>query len=474
MKPVKYISALFCLFLVCGCSLGPDFKLPTSGLSNKQWINNTQNASITAEKIQHDWWNAFGDETLSHLIMLASEENLDLKIANKNLEEANALLNQASSVLMPSINADGSASRRKLSENAGIPTGPFNPRIQEFYSGGLISNWELDIFGGTRRNIAASYARFESLQERERDTLLIVYSEVARNYIELRGAQQRYKILERNIELQTQSLYLVEKRLSVGEASMFDSSRAQAQLQLTKSRLPNIKAQIDTLIYRISVLVGQQPNALIETLSPTQRLPLNPEIVPIGLPSEMLRRRPDIRAAEKNLEAEINDIGARIADLFPKFTLTGAAGYESIGTSDLISSGSQFWSIGPGINWPIFSAGLIRAQINAEEAQADATALEYEKTVLLALEDVEGALVLYGNELETTRLLKNTVELTNKNLRYSNQRFDNGLDNLTILIDTQRQALDAEDELISSQTQALLKLVRLYKSLGGGWEIFEE
>lgn len=460
-----------CACLLTGCTLGPNYNAPFFAFGEKTWADGgTDQASyILNAKIEQNWWQNLNDPTLNALVDEAVNANLDIKIAKKNLERADALLSQSRSGLFPRVDAQGGMTRRKLSENSGIPTGPQNPRIQDFYDAGLVSNWEIDIFGGTRREIAASYARFESLVERTRDTLLIVLSEVARNYIELRGAQQRSLVIENNIALQDKTVALVKRRFDVGDASDFDYSRALAQLQATKARLPNISGQINTLIYRLSVLTGQPPEALLADLSPVQDMPVNPDIVKVGLRSELLQRRPDVRAAERNLAAEINDIGARVADLFPKFTLTGSVGFESIGTSDFISSSSETWRIGPGISWPIFSAGLIRAQIDAEEAEADAAIFEYEKTVLLALEDAETALVQYGRELEARAQLQSVVNTRAKNIRLAKKRYESGLDSLTNLIDTEREALNSEEELIASETALLLKLTRLYKSLGGGW-----
>ena len=472
MRSITLPVALMSLFL-SGCTLGPDFEKPMFGFGDKSWISedeqSVQYAAYSA--IEEEWWRQLNDPVLDILVAKAIDENLDIQIAQKNLERADALITQTRSGLFPSVDAEGGITRQKLSENAGIPTGPGNPRIQNAYDVGLVSNWEIDIFGGTRREIAAAYARFENLEEQKRDTLLLVLSEVARNYVELRGEQQRARLVENNIALQEKTANLVKRRLDVGDASEFDYSRTLAQLQSTQSQLPNINGQIDTLIYRLSVLTGRPPEALLSELSDAAPLPVNPEIIKVGLRSEMLRRRPDIRAAERNLEAEVNDIGARVSDLFPKFTLTGSAGYQSIGADDFISSGSQVWSIGPGISWPIFSAGRIRAQINAEEAQAEAAALEYERTVLLALEDAEAAFTQYGQELETRALLRKAVATRAKNVDLANKRYDSGLDSLINLIDTERELLNSELEVIQSETSLILKLVRLYKSLGGGWKV---
>ena len=469
----KLIISSVCALSLVGCSLGPDFKQPQLLYGDKPWVKKASESNAGFTDIEQRWWQSFGDPQLTALVEKAAIENFDIRIAQKNLEQADALISQARSGLFPNVDAEGSLTRRQISETAGIPVGPGNPRIQDFYSTGLVSNWELDIFGGTRREISAAYARYQSLEEQKRDTLLLVLSEVARNYVELRGTQKRQAIIQSNIDLQQRRADLVKRRFDIGDASEFDYSRTLAQLQSTKARLPNVDGQIDTLIYRLSVLTGQPPEALKDELSLAKALPFNPEIVPIGLRSDLLRRRPDIRAAERELVAEVNDIGARTADLFPKFTLTGNIGYESIGADDFLSSASRVWSIGPGISWPIFSAGRIRAQINAEEAGAEAAALEYEKTVLLALEDAESAFTQYGRELETRNQLKQAVATRNNNLELSRKRYESGLDSLINLIDTEREALTSQEELVASETQTLVKLVRLYKSLGGGWESFE-
>ena len=461
--------------MLSACTVGPDFEKPFFGFGNAGWVHESEldEAYASRSEIEKEWWESLNDPDLDALIKEAVQANLDLKIAQANLERADALLSQAQSGLFPNVDIEGAVTRRQLSESGGIPTGPFNPRIQDFYDVGLLANWELDIFGGTRREIAAAYARYERLEDQKRDTLLMVLSEVARNYVELRGSQARERIILNNISLQEKTAALVKRRFEAGEASEFDYGRAKAQLQSTKARLPNIDGQIDTLIYRLSVLTGNPPEALIFELSPSESLPVNPNIVPVGLRSDLLRRRPDVRAAEHILEAEVNDIGVATAELFPKFTLTGGWGFESIGADDFISSNSETWQIGPGLTWPIFRAGQIRAQIEAEEADAKRAALEYEQTVLLALEDAEAAFIQYGRELETREQLLDTVQTRLRNVELAQKRYDKGLDSLIDLIDAERELLASEEELIASETELLLKLVRLYKSLGGGWESSE-
>ena len=468
------LPVLFFIFLG-GCALGPDFERPDISFADKPWVKEkTDHQDIYAfTAIEEKWWESLGDEDLNTLIDHAVSNNLDLKIAQKNLARAHAMITQARSGLFPGVDAQGTVTRSQISENTGTPIGPDNPRIRNTYGTGLVSSWELDIFGGTRREIAAAYARYQNIAGQKRDTLLLVLSEVAGNYIQLRGEQQRARIIKENIALQDKTVRLVKQRFDTGEASEFDYSRALALLQSAKARLPNITGQTDTLIYRISILTGQPPEALLPQLSTEKALPLNPEIVPIGLRSDLLRRRPDVIAAERRLEAEVNDIGARVSDLFPKFTLTGNVGYQSIGADDFISGSSRIWGIGPGLRWPVFNAGRIRAQINAEKAEAEAAAFAYEKTVLLALEDAEAAFIEYGRELETRAQLRQAVETRNKNVHLSQKRYEKGLNSLIDLIDTEREALSSQEDLITSETQSLLKLVRLYKSLGGGWIVLE-
>ena len=474
LKFVRTLSLISFFYLFSSCTLGPDYKKPNLPFDDSSWIKGDKNRQEDAGSVDKEWWKGFKDPELTRLIQEAQQSNYDIRISEKNLERSRAFLTQSEASLFPNLSAEGSATRRQLSETAGIPVGPGNPRIQNFYSAGLTSNWEIDIFGGRRRAIAAAYARYQSLDEKRRDTLLMVAAEVARRYIELRGAQKRYAILKENVELQKKTADLVKKRFDAGEASSFDYSRVLAQLQSTEAQLPNTEAEVRTLIYRLSILCGKVPEKLMSRLSLAKALPLNPRSVPLGLRSDIFRRRPDVRAAERKLEAQIQDIGARTADLFPKFTLTGSIGYQSIGEEDFTSERSQVWSIGPGLSWPIFNAGFIRAQIRAEEVEGEMATLEYEKTVLLAIADAESAFTDYGYELETTKKLRKAVATRNKNISLSRKRYESGLESLINLIDTEGAALMSQQELVVSETKSLIKLVKLYKSLGGGWQALEK
>lgn len=470
-KQKTNFSTLCALLFLSACTVGPNYQKPELNEQPNNWSAQIgQNAKVSTNEISKEWWQQLGDEQLNKLVNEAVENNLDLQIAQANLNRAGAIMGQSRSRLFPSLDAQGNVSRQQLSESAGIPVGPGNPRTQTFYNAGLVSNWEIDIFGGARQGLAAAYARFNGVQEQQRDALLMVVSEVALSYIELRGAQKREQIIQENIALQEKTANLVQRRLDNGDASEFDLARAQALLQTTRAQLPRTQAQTQTLIFRLSVLLGKEPQALQAELAAPAKLPMNPAIVPIGLRSDLLQRRPDVRAAERNLAAQTYDIGARMADLFPRFSITGEIAYQSIGDEDFTDESSQVWRIAPGFSWPIFSANLIRAQIDAEEADAESAALQYEKTVLNALADAESALVNYGQELATRDELQKAMALYKNNVRLSQRRYEGGLDSLLDLIDTEREALNAELELVNSEARTLSNLVRLYKALGGGWQ----
>lgn len=465
----KLLSIGICAFMLSGCSIGPDYEKPfLQTLTDWSLSENTQTQISDQKPIVAEWWTVFNDPTLTELIEQTAQNNLDVKIAEANILEARANRRSARSGFFPTIESDASAQREGVSE--GIPQAPGVPLNRDFYNTGFDASYELDIFGGIRRSVEASDARLSSAIENRRDILLTALSETAVNYIELRGTQRRITVTKENIELQRKTVDTVQRRFDTGDTNNFELARAKAQLRITEASLPNLTADLREKIYSIGVLTGRDPQTLLADLLSQKPLPLNPDIVPVGLRSDILMRRPDIRAAERELAASTADIGVATSDLFPKFFLTGSAGVESLTFSSLFESASTAWALGPLIQWPIFRGGEIRAQIKIEEAQAQAAAYEYEKAVLTALEDVETALVRYGEELETRKILREAVDLSESAVEYSRGRYEGGIENIVSLIDAERELVDVEDELIQSETRSLTNLISVYKALGGGWE----
>ncbi len=393
------------ILFLSSCTVGPDYQRPQQNIFDK-WFSSDQELTIS-DPIKLDWWTMFDDPLLSEYVRMAAKNNKDIEIANANLLAARAVRSEAGSSFLPSVGGSSDASRSKQG------SGSFNNgagSIRNLYDAGFDASWELDLFGGNRRSYEAADARLGSAQANYHDVLLSTLSEVTRNYYEARGLQKRIAITEQNADLQKQTFGLIEDRLEVGEASEFDLSRAKGEYQLTLARIPNFRADLDTSIYMLSVLLGQPPEYLLDEMMQVKPLPAPPDLVPVGLRSELLRRRPDIRMAERELAASIADIGAQTAELFPKFFLTGDLGTQARTFGDLFTSMAEFWSVAGLVDWSVFEGGAIRSRIDVEKAESQAALAGYEKAVLEALADAESSLTQYGQELETRRRLGDAVK----------------------------------------------------------------
>ncbi len=462
--------------LLSACTVGPDYTPPRFDGASSWFSSERAEATVDdTQAVRLDWWNALEDPMLSSLIDKAAAHNLDIKIAEANIREARALRRAEKSGYFPNVNASGISRREGLSENAGVPAGQGAgiPLNRDFYDTGFDASWEIDVFGGVQRSVEAADARLGASIENRRDIILTALAETARNYTELRGTQRRMAITKKNIGLQQKTVEIVCQRYDVGDANEFELQRAKAQLEITQAALPNLNADLRASAYRVSVLTGQEPQALLEDLLESKPLPAPPDVVPVGLRSDILRRRPDVRLAERQLAAEVADIGVAESKLFPSFFLTGDIAQQALSFSDLFTSASTAFALGPLIQWPIFRAGEIRAQIASEEAQADASTYAYEKAVLTALEDAETALVRYGEELETRKRLAKAVASNARAVQLAKQRYERGEDNILSVVDAERELAQVEDGLVHSETRVITNLISLYKALGGGWEKFE-
>lgn len=469
--------------LLAGCTVGPDYRAPKTQMPES--YGQYKNAPATRPVSLSQWWKTFDDPTLDSLIVKALESNQDLRIAEARVREARALRNIAGAAQWPNVDVSASYNRTRRSENisgfngaGGAPSsggaggGAFNfgPRDDDFYQAGFDATWELDIFGGVRRSLEAASADLAAVEENRRDVLVSLLAEVARNYLELRGLQRQRAVALANVESQRQTLELSTSRFKAGVANELDVKRSEALVATTESAIPALEASIQRAIHRLNVLEGRQPESTLIDLTNDAKLPSAAGQVPIGLPSDLLRRRADIRRAERELAAATARIGVATADLFPKFSLTGSIGQQSSDLSDLAKSSSTFWSLGPTFRWPIFTAGRIRQNIKMQNARQEQAAARYEQTVLLALEDVENALVNYGKEQDRFRFLDAAVKANRRSVEMASELYNRGLIDFLSVLEAQRALFASEDQLITSEKSLSSYLVALYKSLGGGWE----
>jgi NodT family efflux transporter outer membrane factor (OMF) lipoprotein len=470
---MKIMTAAASVLLAAGCTVGPNYQRPGAKLP-AQW-GEPLAGGITSQNDQVGaWWKGFHDPELDSPIARAVETNLDLRIAEARVRQARAQKDFARAAYWPTVDAAGSYARQRQSENQPI-IGSLNvPSSVAFennvYEAGFDALWEIDLFGGKRRAVEAASAELAAVEYGRCDVLVTLLSEVARNYVQTRGAQRQLAVLQSQVRAQEETVSITRSRVEHGAARELELQRALALLASIRSQVPTIETSIQASIHRLGVLLAQTPDALQEELSTTAPIPAPPPEVPVGLPSDLLFRRPDVRRAERQLASQTARIGQVKADLFPKFFLTGSAGLTSISTSDFFSPSSRMWSIGPTVQWRVFDAGRVRASVRAQTAVQDQASLTYEQVVLTSLEDVENALVAYAKEQEHRRLLEEAVAANQNSVNLANQLYTKGLGTYLVLLDAQRALYLSQDELVRSERAVTLNLVALYKALGGGWD----
>jgi NodT family efflux transporter outer membrane factor (OMF) lipoprotein len=478
MRPNRFSTVALLAFLAGGCanmpSVGPDYHKPATK-TPAQWSEPLAGGETNAAAATAAWWKNFHDAELDSLISRATQSNLDLKIAQARVREARAEYGIAVGNLLPTVDASGSYARQRESQNQPL-VGPGDhlpagiPFENNFYQSGFDASWEIDVFGGKRRAVESAKAQVASAEFGQRDVLVTLLGEVARNYVEARGCQRRLEIARDNIRAQEQSLAIVQNRFTNGLTSDLDVQQASTVLATTRASVPTLETARAASIHRLGVLLGQTPESLETELATVAPIPAAPPVVPVGLPSELLLRRPDVALAERQLAAATANIGVAKADLFPKFYLTGVAGFESISADDWFKSGSRFWSVGPAVQWRIFDAGRIRANIQVQNARQEQALANYENTALSAFEDVENALTAYAKEQIRRQQLGDAVKSSEESLRLANQLYANGLSNFINVLDAERSLYQAQDALVQSDRTISANLIALYKSLGGGWE----
>lgn len=467
---------------LAGCTVGPDYKSPdidTPAAFSQQAA--APEGSGDSKPITIAWWSTFNDPILTSLVERSIAANLDLRIAASRITQARAQRRIAASAGLPRVGSSGAYSRSRDSENT--RNGRF---VEESSSGSdnyrisLDASWELDIFGGIKRSIEAAEAEVQTFEEARRDVLVMIVAEVANNYVLLRGTQRQIEVTRENIRVQDETLKLSRSRFEAGLTSELDVAQATAQLATTRAELPTLEADARQAIHSIGVLLGQAPGTQLESLLVPAPIPQPegpaftsggaPYTIPVGLPSELLRRRPDVRRAERQIAAASARIGVATSDLYPKFSLTGDLGLSAGQFGSLFQGNSRFWSIGPGVSWPIFRGGEIRSNIALQEALTDEAIANYERTVLGALQDVEDALVDFDREQVRRALLSNAVDANKRAVELSNQLYRSGLTDFQRVLDSQRSLFLSQASLAISEQRVSQALVRVYKSLGGGWE----
>jgi NodT family efflux transporter outer membrane factor (OMF) lipoprotein len=497
---------------LAGCSVGPNYSPPTfktpPAFSEVPPAATTQPSRTNSQPIEiTEWWATFHDPELASLIRRAIKSNLDLKQAESRIRSARWSRVISTSGQYPNVNLGGGYLGARGSKNVTFPLSAFGapsgkekkaagdasaggsggatsgaplsplgggglPGVEtNIYQAGFDASWEVDIFGGVRRSVEAAEADYQASVEARRDVYVSLLAEIARNYVELRGFQSEIRIAQENLKSQQDSLALTQERFRAGVTTQLDVSRAQAQVASTAAGIPSLDAQLHQTIHRLSVLLAEQPSALRDELLKPGPIPALPDVVPVGVPTDLLRRRPDIRRAERQLASATARVGVATADLYPKLTLIGSFGFDASKFSHIADYTSRYWSIGPGISWPVFNAGRIRANVQVYNETQQQALTTYEQTVLQAMQDVEDALVAYSREQMRRQALNDSVNANRQSVDLATQQYRQGVVDFLTVLEAQRALYAAQDALAQSDAQIAANLVALYKAIGGGWEV---
>jgi multidrug efflux system outer membrane protein len=460
-----------------GCSVGPDYKQPKANPPHQ--FSELSSATRPAPATRPDymlWWETLNDPTLNNLIDRAVKDNPDMLAAEARIREARASGGIIASGFFPQLSATGSYTSQQTSKtlpgfsqaaNSGINIAGLRA---DTWQAGFDMSWEVDVFGQTRRQLESANYSIEAAIWDRRDVLVSLLAEVAVNYIQLRGEQRQLLIAQSNLQSQQQTLELTRRKAEGGLVPYLDVAQQEAQVATTASTIPVFQAAIRVSIHHLGILIGQDPGALSDELSPTAPIPVGPDTVPPSIPGELLRRRPDIRRAERQLAAATANIGVATADLYPKFSVTGAFGQESQTLKALFDHASQTYNIVPGVDWDIFDAGKVISNIKVQDAKQAEALQAYRKVVLQSLSDVDDSLVNYNREQVRLQALREAVTANQRAVDLSTELFDKGSADFLSVLDAQRSLFAAQDQMAQSEQTVSADLVALYKALGGGWD----
>lgn len=458
--------------LIAGCKVGPDYVPPDPNMPD-QWLFAPASMTEEPQQLRH-WWLAFDDPILSELIEEAAQSNPDLGAALARITESRALRNAAAGQYWPAVDATGSYTRSRESENGrfgnfgGLSADQFN-----LHSVGVDASWEIDLFGRISRSVESADAALQASVEDFRSVQISLFAEVARNYIELRAAQERIRYALGNINIQRQTLELTQGRFEADLAPKLDVTQAQLNLANSESEVPLLQLTEAAAYNRLAVLLGRMPQDLTGLLKDPADMPRVPADINAGIPAELLRRRPDIRRAERALAARSAQVGVATANLYPIFSLTGAFSLQATELSDVGDLSSRAYSFGPGFRWNLFNGNQYRSLIQAEEARTVQLARAYETTVLRAVEEVENATIGFLQESKRLAALERSVVAAEESVTLVETLYRNGLTDFQNVLFNQRSLSVQQDRLAVSRGQMLQQAVNLYTALGGGWNFTE-
>lgn len=469
LQPIKKLVYIFFVagsFLVTGCvTVGPDYVRPEIPAPQK-WTAKSPVGS-TAEPRDSSalatWWATLNDPLLSDLIDRALNNNFDLKKAISSVREARARRGVSAADQYPSVDATASASEQRSSKAISVGAD------QKTYSTGLDATWELDLFGGKRRSVEAAQADLEASEADLNSVLVTLTGDVALNYVDVRSYQARLAITEANLDAQAETYQITQWRFEAGLTTQLDVEQAKLNLEQTRAQIPTLQISLEAAKNRLSVLLGTHPGNLENELSEKKSIPTAPLTIAVGVPADVLRNRPDVRKAERQLAAETARVGVQTAELYPKLSLTGSIGLEALSPRKLFAAGSDNYGISLPFSWNLFDAGRVRQNIKVQNAVQEQALARYEATILSALEEVENALIAYAKEQTRLESLSMAEEAAQKAFDLAKSRYTSGLTDFQVVLDSQRSLLSAQDQRVVSEAQVTADLIGLYKKLGGGW-----
>jgi NodT family efflux transporter outer membrane factor (OMF) lipoprotein len=463
------------------CTVGPDYVRQDSKVSATfaqakptppTTAPTTQASEVTTDTLPPvDWWTTLRDPELDKLVKRAVAGNLDLQKSASRIRQSRALLWQQNAKELPTVDGAGQFERINSGHNVAIgSSGGINTNI---WTAGLDTSWELDVFGAQRRTIEATIDDYQASIEDRRDSVVSLTAEVARDYLQLRGLQRRLAIAEDNLTLQQDTLQLTQSLRKGGFNSELDVSRAKTQVSQTLASLSPLSNQVNQNRHALAVLLGQEPGALDIELNETAPIPAVPPIVPIGLPADLLKRRPDIRKAERQIAAANARIGIAVADYYPKFSISGDFGYDASKVEHLFNTGSRYMLLDPSVSWKLLNFGQTAASVKQETERRQQAILTYQQQVLTALRETEDALSAYNTEQAHHAALADAVVSARDSVEISRDQYKQGVIDFLQVLDAQRSLLTTQDDLAQSDQAIAINMVSLYKSLGGGWETTE-
>jgi NodT family efflux transporter outer membrane factor (OMF) lipoprotein len=468
------------LAICTSCAVGPDYVAPKPttmpAYAGAAPSTRPSGVSVDAEPTAQ-WWTTLHDPELDKLVTRAVAGNFDLQKATARLAESRSTLRLEGAKELPTLSNSDQFVRINSGQNVGLGSlggggsgGGSSSINSNVWTAGFDASWEIDVFGGQRRRIEAAKADYQAGVEDRRDVLVSLTAEVARDYLELRGLQERLRIARDNLALEQDTLGLTRSLRKAGFNSELDVSRASTQVAQTRAAIVPLTTMVSQQEHAIATLLGQTPNDLTAELDHVTKVPEVPALVSVGMPADLIRRRPDIRRAERDIASANARIGAAIADFYPKFSFTGDFGLDATKFNPLFNQSSRFFIIDPAISWRLFDFGRTAAQVDQEKAKHVQMILAYQQAVLTALREVEDALVAYANEQDHHAALADAVTSAQESVAISRDQYKEGVIDFLQVLDAQRQLLSAQDELAQSDQAITTNLVALYKALGGGWE----